>query len=357
MLIADRVGTILHVNQQLLEMFGYDADELLGRNLDCLMPTRFRPRHAELLAAYAAAPQRRAMGLAREFLGQRKDGTEFTVEIALAPIGALPETVTIATIRDVSDRRRMERELAEAEHRLQRSQRMDALGQLTGGIAHDFHNLLGVLLGWLQMIDEEDAPEGSELRERVQACIRTVRRGTTLTRNLMAFARQQPLKPAEVDLNEIVADMAEILRRTVGPAITVSIAMSEGLWPCEADPGQVQNALLNLVLNARDAMPAGGMIRIETANERLSAGAGGHHKDGVPGDYAMLTVSDTGPGMPPEVLDRAFEPFFTTKESGKGTGLGLSMVYGFARQSGGHVTIESEVGSGTSVHLCLPRKR
>lgn len=348
LLIADHDGRIVHVNRHLQDMFGYSSDELRGKPLEILMPERFRASHADKVARYRVAPRRRPMGSRVALFGQRRDGIEFPVEIELGPILAPDGTMTIAAIRDVTERKYLEANLV-------RAQRLEAVGRLTGGVAHDFNNLLAVVLGWLQVIDDEIGGV-PQLRERVRACMRAVRRGTALTRSLLAFARQQPLAPSEIDLNAIIGDMIEMVRKAVGPSIDVKVVQSEDLWRCEADPGQFQNALINLALNARDAMPTGGTLLIETANERLAADDMGGHLDAMPGDYAMLSVTDTGVGMPPEIVERAFEPFFSTKEPGKGSGLGLSMVYGFANQSGGHVVITSEVGRGTSVHLCLPRK-
>jgi len=241
------------------------------------------------------------------------------------------------------------------EEQLRQSQRMEAVGNLTGGVAHDFNNLLAVVSGNLEMIDEGLAPDQEQLRRRVATALRATERGATLTRSLLAFARQQPLLPTAIDLHALVRDLTVLMRRTVPADIAVEVVSAAGLWPCEADAGQLQNALLNLVVNARDAMPDGGRLTIELANVKLDDDYAAAHAEVTPGHYVMLAVSDTGHGMPPETLARVFEPFFTTKEVGKGTGLGLSMVFGFAKQSKGHVKIYSEVGQGTGVKLYLPR--
>ena len=241
-----------------------------------------------------------------------------------------------------------------AEVSLRQAHRMEAIGHLTGGVAHDFNNLLAILGGNLELLDEKlgDRPE---LRDFAKMGLQAVERGATLTRSLLAFARQQPLSPQAVDLKKLVQDIADLVRRTVPENIEIAVVAGAGLWNCEADPGQLQNALLNLIANARDAMPEGGRMTIETGNARLDEEYAAKHADVTPGQYVMLAVSDTGHGMPPEVVARAFDPFFTTKGPGLGSGLGLSMVYGFAKQSRGQVKIYSEAGHGTTVRIYLPK--
>ncbi len=256
--------------------------------------------------------------------------------------------------RNVTERKRAAEERIALERQLRQSLKMEAVGQLTGGVAHDFNNLLAILLGRLQLI-EEDLGDNAMLRDWTRSCIRAVDQGATLTRSLLAFSRQQPLMPIEIDLNAVVGDMAEILKRTLGENIEIQLINASDLWQCKADPGQMQNALLNLALNARDAMPVSGKLIVETRNTRLDADYAAQHEDVRPGEFVMLAVSDTGTGMPPDVLERVFEPFFTTKDVGKGSGLGLSMVYGFVNQSGGHINVYSEVGRGTVVRIYLPR--
>jgi signal transduction histidine kinase len=259
----------------------------------------------------------------------------------------------------------IEREMREAagrverrtiESQLRRAQRMEAIGHLTGGIAHDFNNLLGVIIGNVEALLESVRanPDQVELAEEV---LKGAGRGADLTHRLLAFARQQPLSPRVVDLNERLPAILAMLRRTLGESIHVSATLAEGLWPTRIDPSQIEDALLNLAINARDAMPNGGGLTIETMNAQLDEHYALLHSDAVSGDYVALSVTDTGVGMSPEIVEHALEPFFTTKEQGKGTGLGLSMVYGFSKQSGGHLSIYSEVGVGTTVRLYLPRDR
>jgi PAS domain S-box-containing protein len=242
----------------------------------------------------------------------------------------------------------------ETEARLRQAQKMDALGQLTGGVAHDFNNLLTAILGAADALDEQVAHSPGGARDHVAMIRQAGERAAALTHRLLAFARKQPLDPRQTQINELLADFEPLLRRTLGEHIDIELVRGSGLWKALVDPNELQNAILNLAINARDAMPEGGRLTVETANMSITRDYAEIH--GVqPGQYVLVAVSDTGPGMPPEVVARAFDPFFTTKPAGQGSGLGLSMVYGFARQSGGHVKIYSEPGHGTTVKLYLPR--
>ncbi|MGC2412817.1 MAG: PAS domain S-box protein [Stellaceae bacterium] len=254
---------------------------------------------------------------------------------------------SLCTIQDITERRRTEDQLRQA-------QKMEAIGNLTGGLAHDFNNLLGVIIGNLDLTRTEISPSG-ELHELVGEALEAAWRGADLTRRLLAFARRQPLRPAGIDINELVTNTLRLLRRVLGEDIEVSLNLAEDIWPVTADPAQLEAALANLANNARDAMPRGGHLIVATANRFLDAEYAATHTYVSPGDYAMIEVSDTGSGMSAEVLDHIFEPFFTTKEVGTGTGLGLSMVFGFMKQSGGHVNVYSEPGVGTTFRLYLPR--
>jgi len=243
-----------------------------------------------------------------------------------------------------------EHELSEAREQFYQSQKIESVGQLTGGIAHDFNNLLTVVSANLELIEADN--DIGRARRFAAAARRAVDRGAKLTAQLLAFSRRQVLNPKPVDANRLVSEFQGLIRKAVGDACRVRVQAEDGLWLCHVDPALLQTALLNLALNARDAMPDGGVLEIEMSNIDVDEGA---VAGCLPGPYVRLSVRDTGVGMPPEVRDRVFEPFFTTKEVGKGTGLGLSMVYGFVRQSGGHVTIESAVGQGTTVTLYLPK--
>ena len=245
-------------------------------------------------------------------------------------------------------------EYRQAQMALNQAQKLKAVGQLTGGIAHDFNNLLTVILGNLASV-EEGLREQPEHYKAVGTAMNAARRGADLTRRLLAFSRRQTLQPCLLSLRQQLPEIAELLRRTLGASIELETDTDDAVWNIQVDPGQLANAVLNLAINARDAMPDGGRLRIEARNVTLDRAYAGRYPDVVPGDYVRLTVADTGTGMTPEVLEQAFEPFFTTKEFGAGTGLGLSMVYGFVQQSGGHVRIRSQSGVGTSVELYLPR--
>jgi signal transduction histidine kinase/CheY-like chemotaxis protein len=258
-----------------------------------------------------------------------------------------PDDGFVLTVSDMTKR-------AQSEAVLRESQKMQAIGQLTGGIAHDFNNLLTVILGNLELARAKMDPQ-SPLVAHIERSLWAAQRGGTLTSQLLAFARKQPLAPAPVDLSTGLPDLVPLLKRTLGEHIDVRFVDSAGLWPAMADPAQLESAVLNLALNARDAMPGGGRLTIELANKMLDDDYARSHAEVVPGDYVMVAVSDTGHGMTPDILARVFEPFFTTKTEGRGTGLGLAMVFGFVKQSGGHVKVYSEPGEGTSVKIYLPR--
>jgi PAS domain S-box-containing protein len=244
---------------------------------------------------------------------------------------------------------------SEAEERLRQAQKMETVGQLTGGLAHDFNNLLQIVTGNLDILLRNLTADTPRLRRSAENAMRGAERASTLTQRLLAFSRRQPLSPKPIDPNKLVAGMEELLHRTLGETIAIETVLSPGLWRTEADPNQLENTILNLAVNARDAMPDGGKLTIETSNAHLDEGYVAQNAEVWAGQYVVICVSDTGVGMPEETVGRAFEPFFTTKEVGKGTGLGLSMVYGFVKQSGGHVKIYSEVGEGTTVKIYLPR--
>nr|WP_245218887.1 PAS domain-containing protein [Rubellimicrobium aerolatum] len=256
----------------------------------------------------------------------------------------------------------LERRVAEAiaerervEEALRQSQKMEAVGQLTGGIAHDFNNMLAAVVGSLDLLRRRIGDGDPRARRYVEAAMEGSRRAAVLTQRLLAFSRQQPLRPEPVDPNRLVQGMSDLLRRSLGAGIRLETVLSGGLWKASADPNQLENVILNLAVNARDAMPEGGRLTIETANAWLDSRYASEHM-GIPaGQYVQISVSDTGTGMPPDVAARAFDPFFTTKPVGQGTGLGLSMVYGFVKQTGGHVKIYSEAGQGTTVKIYLPR--
>ncbi|MDF0663651.1 MULTISPECIES: ATP-binding protein [unclassified Rhizobium] len=246
-------------------------------------------------------------------------------------------------------------ELTQNAEALRQAQKLEAIGQLTGGVAHDFNNLLQIIVGNLDTLTRNLPPEAGRLRRAASQATNGARRAAALTQRLLAFARRQPLDPKPIDTNSLIRGMSELLHRTLGEIYHIEVVLAAGLWKAEADPNELESALLNLAINARDAMPDGGKLTIETFNAHLDEAYASSHAEVIPGQYTAISVSDTGTGMDTETLSHVFEPFFTTKDQGKGTGLGLSQVYGFVKQSKGHVKIYSEVGEGTTVKIYLPR--
>ena len=471
MVIAAHDGRIVLVNSQTEKLFGYAREELLGQPVEVLVPERFWGHHRSYREHYMAAPQGRAMGAGSELFGLKKDGTEFPVEISLSPQQTDEGTLVSSTIRDITDRKRVETALRQSEasframiegaygvyratpegkllmindammrmlgcdsekellalnlatdvfgeneytpllfnhpgrqkqfarteahwkrkdgkgitveisgrpvkdetgkilyfeviaedvshirgveHRLRHVQKMEAIGRLAGGIAHDFNNVLGVIVAYSEMLVEK-LPEGSELFPLVSSIAKAVERGGTLTRQLLAFSRQQVLQPRVISLGEHLESIRGMLARVIGEDIQLSMHRSGADLRVKADPTQFEQVIMNLVVNARDAMPEGGRLSIETGGIEIDEEYCSRNPDARPGLHGMIAVSDTGCGMGPEVLSRIFEPFFTTKDQGKGTGLGLATIYGIVKQSGGHITAYSEVGHGTTFKVYLP---
>ena len=339
-------GKHLLINRAAEEVMGYDRSAVVGRTLYDLFPkaeadevdahdrealSSVRPHETREITLVAG--NRGARVLRRTCVPVRDESGEALYVLGLG--------------EDITERRQIEAQLHHA-------QKMEAIGNLTGGMAHDFNNLLAVVIGNLDVLRslmKENATVDDLAGEALDAALR----GADLTRRLLAFARNQPLKPAPIDANHLVDDITTLLARTIGEQIKVVVKLTPNVWPVIADPAQLEAALANLATNARDAMPEGGELTIVTGNRQLDADYTALYPEVVPGDYAMIEVSDTGTGMPPEVVARIFEPFFTTKGEGKGTGLGLAMVFGFMKQSGGHINVYSEPGVGTTFRLYLPR--
>ncbi|WP_246345089.1 hybrid sensor histidine kinase/response regulator [endosymbiont of Lamellibrachia barhami] len=278
----------------------------------------------------------------------RRDGSSFPVEISAYPIRRDGEVVgAVATFLDITER-------LKSEESLRRAQKMEAVGQLTGGIAHDFNNLLGIMLGNLDFLQQLVA-DNKKASERVQTTTKAALRAADLTKQLLGFSRRESKNISATDLNLVIRGMESLIARSVTPEVEVELQLAEGLWLTEIDQGDLQDALLNLVLNARDAMPNGGSLTIETANRMLDAIYEEQNPIVDKGDYVQLAVSDNGSGIPAKALEHIFEPFFTTKPEGRGTGLGLSMVYGFVQRSKGYIKAYSEPGIGTTIHLYLAR--
>jgi PAS domain S-box-containing protein len=496
MIVVDRTGRIVRANPQVQRLFGFPESELLGEPIEKLMPEHVRHLHLSHVSGYTGNPRVRPMGTGQELTGQKKDGQQFPVEIALSPLETPEGRMFLASVRDVSETQRARQAIVRArydacvaqigqlalaapnldaaiagtpqivaaalgieavaillrhpqlkhmqargaigvrhdaiealswamlleqnrnqtfaseavaanlgfhgcaiiplidlnepagalialsgrnhaefdrdamhflqsvanlmaaalqrirvEEQLSHAQRLEAIGQLTGGVAHDFNNLLTVISGNLQILEDElaDRPAAQQI---IGTALRAVGRGAELTRKLLAFARRQRLAPRACEAGKLLDDVGAMLRRTLGESVQLQISCPAGIAPVYADPGQFEAALVNLALNARDAMPRGGLLSIGAAERMIDDTQA--MDDLKPGDYVVFTVRDTGLGMPPEILARALEPFFTTKEQGKGSGLGLSMVYGFIKQSGGRLTVESQLGYGTAIQMYLP---
>jgi PAS domain S-box-containing protein len=339
-------GTILEVNAPGAAMFGYEPCELERMTIQQLssgLPPYTQKEAAELIAQAATSrkPQR------FNWHCKRKDGLLFWAEISMRFDSITNRDVVLAVLRDIDERLAVEAQLRQ-------SQKMEAIGQLTGGIAHDFNNLLAIIHGNLELIREQSS-DRTEVAEMAGDALRAASRGASLTHQLLAYSRRAPLSPQVVRLDAIVANLARLLKRTLAATIAVKTSVPADLWATRIDPNQIENVLLNLSVNARDAMPDGGTLTIACANFLLDEHWAEQNSEFAAGSYVRLDITDSGTGMPKEILDRVLEPFFTTKPVGQGTGLGLSMVYGFVKQSGGHLKIYSEIGHGTTVSLFLPR--
>ncbi|WP_404404606.1 PAS domain S-box protein [Pelagibacterium halotolerans] len=344
----DRNGIIMTVNPAAEHLFGYTREEFIGRNVHFLMPEPYHSEHDGYIRAYRETGRKKIIGIGREVVGRKADGTVFPIHLAVSEFFVDGQIHFAGIIRDLTEHKATERALREA-------QKMEAMGQLTGGIAHDFNNLLTVIIGNLEMLDAKLTTD--DKRELASEALEAAEIGARLTSRLLAFARRSHLEAEPVNLNTFVLGLTDMLHRTLGETIFLSNALSPDLWMVRTDASQIESAIVNLAVNARDAMPSGGRLVIETSNVQIDDENGTGEMGLAPGNYVRLSVSDTGTGMPPAVRERAFEPFFTTKEKGKGTGLGLSMIYGFVKQSGGHATIYSEAEKGTTVNLYLPRYR
>ena len=346
----DRDGEIVLANDQAAQMFYYSRGELVGTTVEDLVPQRFRGSHPERRRGYFSAPRTRPMGAGIELYGRRRDGAEFPVEISLAPIELDGRTIVTAAIRDISDRAESERERA-LQRQLDRSRRMESVGQLAGGIAHDFNNILGVIMNFAEFVAGELEPESQPHRD-VEEIRRAAERATALTRQLLIFSRREVAKPEVLYMRQVFADLENLLRRALGERVELATRFASERLPVEIDPGQLEQILINLSVNARDAMADGGRLMIEIDRAELDEEYAYMHPDTEPGSYVRLKVSDTGVGMDAETVERAFDPFYTTKEDG--TGLGLATVYGIVTGVGGRIDIYSEPGIGTTVKVHLP---
>jgi PAS domain S-box-containing protein len=340
-LVIDGSGKINLVNAAIERLFGYSRAELLGQPVEILIPSELRDAHVKHRANFYASPVARPMGIGIDLVGRRKDGSKFPIEIELNPIRSRQAVIVMATIHDITERLQ-----------LRQAQKMEAVGLLAGGVAHDFNNLLLVILVYVEMLRDECSASDPRLQE-VEEIIRTIERAQVLTRQLLAFSRRQPMQPAVVDLSDAVANIHSLLRRVLPSSIEIVTVVAEDVWPVFVDRGQLEQVVMNLAVNARDAMKEGGRFGIEIRNVKID-----QPDHGVPaGEYVEMAFADTGSGISPEELDRIFEPFYTTKGRGSGTGLGLATCYGIITQAGGQIAVRSELGSGTTFTVLLPRSR
>ncbi|MBR0880286.1 PAS domain S-box-containing protein [Bradyrhizobium japonicum] len=352
--MLDVEGNVASWNAGAQRIKGYGPEEIIGRHFSNFYTEEDRAAGLPRTGLQTAAREGRW-----EHEGQRvrKDGTRFWAHVVIDAIrdddGKLVGFAKVT--RDITERREAEAALQAAQATLIRSQKLEAIGQLTGGVAHDFNNLLQVISGNLQLLSK-DIAGNARAEMRVQSALAGVARGSKLATQLLAFARRQPLEPRVVNVGRLIKGMDELLRRAIGEEIEVETVVGGGLWNSLIDPDQLENAILNLAINARDAMNGEGRLTIEASNAFLDDEYVRHYDDLIAGQYVMIAVTDTGVGIPSDILERVYEPFFTTKAEGKGTGLGLAMVYGFLKQSGGHVKIYSEIGAGTTVKLYFPRE-
>jgi PAS domain S-box-containing protein len=356
--MLDPDGHVTSWNSGAQRIKGYRPDEILGRNFSEFYTDEDRAAGvpAQLLVRAAESGRAEAEGWR-----VRKDGSRFWASVILDRIDdEAGRHVGFAKVtRDVTEQHLAQEMLEQARERMLQAQKMEAIGQLTGGVAHDFNNLLTVVIGNLETIQQNlDALSGGvagQLKRAAASALRGAQRAAMLTQRLLAFARQQALDPRPLDLNKFIAAEVEFLQRSLGETINIEAVGGAGLWQVEVDPNELEAALLNLAVNARDAMPQGGKLTIETSNAFLDEDYCRRNPEVRRGQYVMIAVTDNGIGMSTKVRDRAFEPFYTTKVAGQGTGLGLSQVYGFIKQSEGHVKIYSEPGEGTTVKIYLPR--
>jgi len=345
-ILIDARGRILMFNTACEKLFQYRAEEVIDKNVKLLMPSSYRVEHDGNIRNFLDIDERKS-GVGREVVGQRKDGSTFPMDLSAGEATQDGEAIFVGIIHDLTERKRTEEQLVQA-------QKMEAVGQLSGGIAHDFNNLLTVIVGNAEFLSEK-LKSRQDLKQLADDIGRAGDRGGELTQQLLAFGRRQILRPVAFECNDLLDSMHKLLRRTMREDIEVKTDFDHDIPLAFADSAQLESAVLNIALNAQDAMPSGGCLTISTANASLDDHYRSLHPEVLPGEYVLVSITDDGEGMSKEVIERVFEPFFTTKEVGKGSGLGLSMVYGFVKQSNGHVSIYSEPGLGTTIRIYLPQ--
>ncbi|HEY5630321.1 MAG TPA: ATP-binding protein [Candidatus Limnocylindrales bacterium] len=350
---VDAKGAITYANPQALRAFGYEAAELLGKPVEMLLPEQSAGRHAAHRAAFNANPHARPMGIGLDLWARRRDGREIPVEISLSPLTGDPAGTVFATVVDITARKAAEAQLLQA-------QKLESIGRLAGGIAHDFGNMMFAIRGFVELLEEDleadpDQFDFTTALSNVHGIDEAATRAAALTKQLLAFSRQQAVSPQVVNPAASIRAVEPLLQRLIGESVELRLTLSSDTGQIKADPGQLDQILVNLAVNARDAMPNGGRITIETANVVFDEEYAADHFNVSPGEFVMLAVSDTGLGMDAATRARVFEPFFTTKELGRGTGLGLATIYGIVQQAGGHIWLYSEQGRGSTFKLYFPR--
>jgi len=342
---VDAHGVIAYANPLAEAAFGWSRDELIGRPVETLVPEALTQAHVAHRSAFVESPSTRPMGIGLDLAARRHDGSEFPVEISLVPLDTPDGLLVLATVVDITARRALESQLFEA-------RKMESIGRLSGGIAHDFNNILTGIIGFADLALA--APPGTDVGADLRTIREAAQRAAGLTQQLLAFGRRQVLRPQFVDPNDVINATEPMLRRLIGEQVELIVSMSPQVGTIRVDPTQLGQVIMNLALNARDAMPGGGRLIIRSERARFDDTDLSRHSDIPPGDYLVISVADTGTGMDAETRAHIFEPFFTTKDVGKGTGLGLATTYGIVKQSGGYIWVYSEPGQGTTFRIYFP---
>jgi hypothetical protein len=341
-IVVNGSGEIINTNLQIHSLFGYTKQELIGKSIEFLIPDRFR-NHQTLRRDYTSKPQARPMGLGMQLFARRKDGTEFSVEIVLSPIQM--ESNIIATVRDITEKKKLEQQFL-------RTQRMESVGTLASGIAHDLNNILGPIILALRFLRKTFSDEQN--MKMLKMLEDTAMRGADLVKQVLTFARGQEGERTPIQIRHTINDLKKFMQEAFSSDIIIEVNVPNDLWPINADPTQIHQVLLNLAVNARDALSHGGTITISAENLTLDENYVAMNLDAKPGQYVLVSVTDSGTGIPPEIQEKIFEPFFTTKEPGKGTGLGLATVFSIVKSHGGFIKLYSEIGKGTNFKLYFP---